>query len=39
VRRTHPRLGLLVGGQAASPRVAGGTLVRDLEILPAAVPG
>ena len=39
VRRTHPRLGLLIGGQAASPRVVGGTLVRDLEILPAAVPG
>jgi MerR family transcriptional regulator, light-induced transcriptional regulator len=39
VRRTHPRLGLLVGGQAASPRIAGGTLVRDLEVLPAAVPG
>jgi methanogenic corrinoid protein MtbC1 len=39
VRRTHPRLGLLVGGQAASPRIVGGTLVRDLEVLPAAVPG
>jgi methanogenic corrinoid protein MtbC1 len=39
VRRTHPRLGLLVGGQAASPRIAGGTLVRDLEVLPEAVPG
>lgn len=39
VRRTHPRLGLLVGGQAASPRVAGGTLIRDLEVLPGAVPG
>jgi len=39
VRRTHPRLELLFGGQAASPRVSGGTLVRDLEILPEAVPG
>jgi methanogenic corrinoid protein MtbC1 len=39
VQRTHPRLGLLVGGQAASPRVAGGTLIRDLEVLPEAVPG
>jgi MerR family transcriptional regulator, light-induced transcriptional regulator len=39
VGRTHPRLGLLIGGQAASPRVSGGTLVRDLEVLPAAVPG
>lgn len=39
IRRTHPRLGLLVGGQAASPRVIGGTLVRNLEVLPAAVPG
>jgi methanogenic corrinoid protein MtbC1 len=39
VRYSHPRLGLLIGGQAASPRVAGGTLVRDLEVLPAAVPG
>ncbi|HKH65492.1 MAG TPA: cobalamin-dependent protein [Solirubrobacterales bacterium] len=39
VRRAHPHLGLLVGGQAAPPRVVGGTLVRDLEVLPAAVPG
>lgn len=34
VNRAHPRLDLLVGGQAASPRTDGGTLVRDLEILP-----
>lgn len=39
VRRSHPRLQLLIGGQAASPRISGGTLVRDLEILPEAVPG
>jgi MerR family transcriptional regulator, light-induced transcriptional regulator len=39
VQRTHPRLGLLVGGQAAPPRIAGGTLVHDLEVLPGAVPG
>jgi len=39
VQRDHPRLDLLVGGQAASPRIVGGTLVRDLEVLPAAVPG
>lgn len=37
LRCTHPRLGLLIGGQAASPRVSGGTLVEDLEVLPEAV--
>ncbi|HEU5106436.1 MAG TPA: cobalamin-dependent protein [Solirubrobacterales bacterium] len=37
LRRSHPHLGLLVGGQAASPRVRGGTLVEDLEVLPQAV--
>lgn len=37
LRRTHPDLGLLVGGQAASPRIDGGTLVRDLELLPQRV--
>lgn len=37
VRRDHPRLKLLLGGQAASPRIAGGTLVDDLESLPEAV--
>lgn len=34
VRRVYPRLGLLVGGQAASPRIGEGTLVEDLERLP-----
>jgi MerR family transcriptional regulator, light-induced transcriptional regulator len=33
LRRTHPNLGVLVGGQAAPPRIDGGTLVRDLELL------
>jgi MerR family transcriptional regulator, light-induced transcriptional regulator len=33
VRKAHPGLGLLVGGQAASP-VDGGTLIEDLEALP-----
>jgi methanogenic corrinoid protein MtbC1 len=32
-RRAHPKVGLLVGGRAASPLKAGGTLVRDLEVL------
>jgi len=35
LRRARPQLGLLIGGQAASPRIDGGTLVRDLELLPA----
>ncbi|HVD40298.1 MAG TPA: cobalamin-dependent protein [Solirubrobacterales bacterium] len=34
LRRAHPQLDVLVGGQAASPRIEGGTLVRDLELLP-----
>lgn len=38
VRRAHPELGLLVGGQAAPPRIDGGTLVQDLELLPERVP-
>ena len=33
VRCSHPRLELFVGGQAASPRQNGGTLVEDLEAL------
>jgi len=37
VRLSHPHLKLLVGGQAASPRVTGGTLVQDLELLPEAL--
>lgn len=39
LKRTHPDLGVLVGGQAAPPRIDGGTLVRDLELLPKWVPG
>lgn len=38
VQRSHPRLELLIGGQAAPLRVSGGTLVRNLEVLPEAVP-
>jgi methanogenic corrinoid protein MtbC1 len=39
LRRTHPELGVLVGGQAAPPRIDGGTLlVRDLELLRERVP-
>lgn len=34
LKRAHPGLRLLIGGQAASPRVAGGTVVQDLELLP-----
>jgi MerR family transcriptional regulator, light-induced transcriptional regulator len=39
VRGSHPRLDLLLGGQAASPRIDGGTLVRDLEALPEMLAG
>jgi hypothetical protein len=41
LRRARPQLSLLIGGQAASPHIDGGTLVRDLELLPArmASPG
>lgn len=38
VRRSRPRLKVVVGGQAASPRIAGGTLIEDLETLPEALP-
>jgi MerR family transcriptional regulator, light-induced transcriptional regulator len=38
VRHAHPRLKLLFGGQAASPLVAEGTLVQNLESLPKALP-
>jgi MerR family transcriptional regulator, light-induced transcriptional regulator len=38
LRRAYPDLGVLVGGQAAPPRIDGGTLVRDLELLPERVP-
>jgi methanogenic corrinoid protein MtbC1 len=31
VRRSHPQLDLLLGGQAASPDIGGATFVRDLE--------
>jgi MerR family transcriptional regulator, light-induced transcriptional regulator len=34
VRESHPQVELLIGGQAASPRVAGGTLIESLELLP-----
>jgi MerR family transcriptional regulator, light-induced transcriptional regulator len=34
VKRPHPRLELLIGGQAAPRRVGGGTLVQNLEVLP-----
>jgi len=34
LRRAYPRLGLLVGGQAASPHIGEGMLVQDLELLP-----
>lgn len=37
VGRAHPQLELLIGGQAAPPRVGGGTLVDDLEALPAGL--
>jgi methanogenic corrinoid protein MtbC1 len=37
LRRAHPDVGVLVGGQAAPPRIDGGTLVRDLELLPERV--
>ncbi len=33
VRRTHPRLDLLIGGQAAPSRIEAGTRVEDLEAL------
>lgn len=38
VRKAHPRLGLLVGGQAATPP-EGGMLVEDLEALPEGLEG
>jgi len=38
LRRTYPDLSVLVGGQAAPPQIDGGTLVRDLELLPERVP-
>lgn len=34
LRRAHPQVGLLVGGQAASSDAVEGTLVQDLEALP-----
>ncbi|HET8954702.1 MAG TPA: cobalamin-dependent protein [Solirubrobacterales bacterium] len=37
VRRAHPRVEVLVGGQAASPRITGGTLVESFELLPERV--
>jgi methanogenic corrinoid protein MtbC1 len=38
LKGAHPDLGVLVGGQAAPPRIDGGTLVRGLELLSARVP-
>lgn len=39
VRREHPQLRLIVGGQnGRSPRLDEGTVVEDLELLPEAVP-
>lgn len=37
VREAHPQVGLLIGGQAASPRIVGGTLVQSFELLPELV--
>lgn len=37
VRRADPRVEVLVGGQAASPRITGGTLVQSFERLPERV--
>jgi methanogenic corrinoid protein MtbC1 len=37
VRRAHPQVGVLVGGQATSSGAAGGTFVPDLEMLPERV--
>ncbi len=37
--RSHPRMNLLIGGQAASPLDAEATLVQDLEVLPERVAG
>jgi hypothetical protein len=37
VRQAHPRMGLLVGGQAASSVGDEETLVQDLEVLPERV--
>jgi MerR family transcriptional regulator, light-induced transcriptional regulator len=36
-RGAHPQLELLLGGQAASLRIEGGTLVEDFEVLPERV--
>jgi MerR family transcriptional regulator, light-induced transcriptional regulator len=39
VRRASPSLGLLIGGQAAPPRIDGGALVQDFELLSERVAG
>jgi methanogenic corrinoid protein MtbC1 len=39
VRREHPGLSLIVGGQAASPSLDRGTLIEDLERIPDALVG
>lgn len=38
VRRDHPEIALMVGGQAASEGVAGAVLIEDFELLPEQVP-
>ena len=37
VRETYPEVELLLGGQAAPPRISGGMLVQNLELLPERV--
>jgi hypothetical protein len=36
VNRAHPRLELLIGGQAEPSRISGGTLVRDSRSFPSS---
>jgi methanogenic corrinoid protein MtbC1 len=38
IQSAHPQVDLLVGGQAASPRLRAGTLVQDLETLEGLAP-
>lgn len=37
VGERHPEVELMLGGQAASPRISGGTLIQNLELLPERV--
>lgn len=39
VRRRHPEMSLILGGQAASPDLDRGTLIEDLERIPEALAG